>query len=91
MVFAIQSHESVTGIHVPLPILNPSPSLPHPSGLSQSTRFGCLASCIRLALADCFTYGNMYVSMLFSQVIPPSLSPADFKSLFFTSVSPLLL
>ena len=40
------------------PILNPpSPfSPPHPSGLSQSTSFGCPASCIKLALVIYFTY-----------------------------------
>ena len=30
------------------------PSPPHPSGLSQSTIFGCLASCIELALVIYF-------------------------------------
>ena len=28
-----------------------------------------------------------YISMLFSQIIPPSPSPIEFKSLFFTSAS----
>ena len=37
-----------------------------------------------------FTYGNIHVSMLFSQITPPSFSPTEFKSLFFTSVSLLL-
>ena len=32
-------------------------------------------------------YGNVYVSALFSQIIPPSPSPTEYKSLFFTSVS----
>ena len=36
------------------------------------------------------TYGNVYVSMLFSQIIPPLAFPTEFKSLFFTSVSVLL-
>ena len=61
----------------------PPPSLPHPSGLSQTTCFGCPASCIELALAIYFTYGNVHVSMLFSQIIPPSPSPTESKSLFF--------
>ena len=41
MVFAIHPHELATGIHVSLP----PPSPPYPSGLSQSTGFGCPVSC----------------------------------------------
>ena len=44
----------------------------------------------RIALAIYFTYGNIHVSMLFSQIIPPWPSPTHSKSLFFTSVSLLL-
>ena len=51
------------------PLLAPSP--PYPSGLSQGTSFGCPASCIELTLVICFTYSNVHVSMLFSQIIPP--------------------
>ena len=61
------------------PLWPPSP--PHPSGLSQCTSFECSASCIRLALVICFTYGN---------IIPPLSSPTSSKCLFFTSVSLLL-
>ena len=67
------------------PFLNPSPT-----GLSQCTSFECPASCIKLALVICFTYGNIHVSMLFSHIIPPLSSPTSSKSLFFTSVSLLL-
>ena len=77
--------------HLPLPsTLLPPLSPPHPSGLSQSTGFECPASCIELALVICFTYGNIHVSMLFSQIIPPSPSPTESKRLFYTSVSLLL-
>ena len=75
------------------PILNtplPPPSPYHPSGLSQSTHFGYPASCIELTLVIYFTYGNIHVSLIFSQIIPPLPSPAESKSLFFTCVSPLL-
>ena len=67
-------------LHIPLPFP------PHPSTLSQSTGFVCPASCIKLALVIYFTYGNIHVSMLFSQIIPPSPS-TESKSLFFMSVS----
>ena len=92
MDFAIHWHESATGIHVsppsqtPLPPLTPS----NPSGLSQCTSFECPVSCIELGLVIYFTSGNIRVSMLFSQIIPPSLSPTEFKRLFFISVSLLL-
>ena len=68
----------------------PHPSPLYPSGLSQSTDFECPTSCIKLALVIYFPYSNIYVSRLFSQVIPPSPSPTQSKSLFFTSVSLLL-
>ena len=63
---------------------------PHPSGLSQCSGFECPVSCIELGLVIYFTYGNIYVSMLFSQIVPPSPSPTESKSLFFISVSLLL-
>ena len=45
-----------------------------------------LVSCIQPGLVICFTLGNILVSMLFSQNIPPSPSPTESKSLFCTSV-----
>ena len=63
---------------------------PYPSGLSQSTGFGCPVSYIEFALAICFTYDSIHISVLFSQVIPPLPFPSESKSLFFTSVFPLL-
>ena len=78
-------------VHVaPHPEPPPTSPLPHPSGLFQSTGFECPTSCIQLALVIYFTYGNIHVSMLFSQITPPSSSPTDSKSLFFTPVSLLL-
>ena len=67
---------------------HPSPS--HPSGLSQYTRFEYPISCIKLGLVIYFIYGNIRVSMLYSQIILPLPSPTESQSLFFTSVSPLL-
>ena len=57
-------------------------SPPHPSGLSQSTGFECPASCIELALVVYFTYGDIHISMPSFQIIPPSPSPTESKSLF---------
>ena len=46
-----------------------------------------LASCIQPGLVICFTLDNIDVSMLFSQIIPPSPSAIESKSLSYTSVS----
>ena len=85
VVFAIHSRESamVVLIHV-FPIPPPFPS--HPSGSSQCTSPKYPVSCIKPELAIYFTYGNIHVSVLFSQIIPPSPSPTESKSLFFTPV-----
>ena len=66
------------------PVTPPSPS--HPSGSSQCTSPEHPVSCIEPGLAICFTYDNTHVSMLFSQIIPPSPSPTESKKFFFTSV-----
>ena len=68
-----------------LPIPPPSPS--YPSGLSQCISFECPVSCIELGLVIYFTYGNIRVSVLFSQTIPPSPSPRVQKSLLYICVS----
>ena len=72
-----------------IPILNPSPtSLPIPSlWVIPVHQPRALVSCIQPVLAICFTLDNIHVSMLFSQIIPPSPSPMESKSLFYTSVS----
>ena len=74
--------------HILKPLLLSSPS--HPSGSSQCTSPEHPVSCIKPGLVIYFTYDNIHVSMLFSQIIPPSPSPTESKSLFFTSVSLLL-
>ena len=90
--FAIHQHESTTGVHV-FPILNLSPSPPspyHPSGSSQCTSPKHPVSCIEPGLVIHFTCDNIHVSIPFSQIIPPSPSPSESKSPFYTSVSLLL-
>ena len=67
--------------------LLPPPYPSHSSGLSQCTGSECPVSCIELGLVIYFTYGNIHVSVLVSQIIPPSPSPTESKSLFFMSVS----
>ena len=84
MVSAILQHETAMGIH-----MSP-PSLLYPFRLSQSTGFGFPALHSKFPLAIYFTYGEVYVLILLSQVISPSPSPAGVKSLFFMSVPPLL-
>ena len=56
----------------------PSPS--HPSGSSQCTSHERPVSCIKPGLMIYFTYGNIHISVLFSQIIPPSPSPTESKS-----------
>ena len=91
VVFAIHSHESAMSVHV-FPILTlPPTSFPIPSsGSSQCTSPEHRVSCIEPGLAISFTYDNIHLSMLFSQIIPPSPSPTESKRLFYTSVSLLL-
>ena len=92
MVLVTHQHEPATGIHMSPHSETPThiPSHPIPYRQSQSTGFECPASCIKLALVIYFTYGNVNVLMLFSQIISPLPSPTESKSLFFTSVFPLL-
>ena len=52
-----------------------------PLGCPRAQALGVLFHA-SLALVICFTYGNARVSMLFSQIPPPSPSPIESKSLF---------
>ena len=75
-------------LHV-FPILNPpTTSLPIPSlWVIPVHQPQALVSCIQPGLEICFTLDNIDVLMLFSQINPPSPSPIESKSLFYTSVS----
>ena len=75
-------HESAMDLHV-FPILNPPPTfLPIPSlWVIPVHQPRALISCIQPRLVICFTLDNIHISMLFSQIIPPSPSPIESKSL----------
>ena len=63
---------------IPLP-----PPFPyHPSGLSLYTSFECPVSCIEPGLVFYFTYGNIHVSVLLSQIIPSWPFPTKSKSIW---------
>ena len=68
----------------------PPPSPYHPSGSSQCTSPKLPVSCIEPRLAIHFLYDIIHVSMPFSKIIPPSPSPTESKSPFYTYVSLLL-
>ena len=68
----------------------PPPTTYHHSGSSSCTSPKHPVSCIKHRLALCFLHDSIHVSMPFSQIIPPSPSSSESKSLFYTSVSPLL-
>ena len=80
MVFAIHWHESAMDLHV-FPFQIPPPAfLPIPSlWVFPVHQAQALVSCIQPGLAICFTLDNTHVSMLFSQIIPPSPSPTESK------------
>ena len=87
--FSIHWHESATGVHE-FPILNPSPTPYHLAGSSPCTSPKPPVSCIEHRLVICFLHDSIHVSMPFSQIIPPSPSPSESKSPFYTSISLLL-
>ena len=74
MVSAIYQHESAMGMYggrMSPPLKPPSHLPPHPtSRLSQTTGFGFPESYSKFPLAIYFTNGNVYISMLLSQIIP---------------------
>ena len=88
MGFVIHWNESAMDLHVfPIPIPPPA-SLSIPSlWVFPVHQAWALVSCIQPGLVICFTLDNIHVSMLFSWNIPPSPSPTESKSLFYTSVS----
>ena len=87
--FAIHQHESAMGVHV-FPILNSPPfflPIPIPSGSSQCSSPEHPVSWIEPGLVICFTYDNIHVSVLFSQIIPPSPSPTESKKTLYVHIS----
>ena len=68
----------------------PPPTPYHLSGSSPCTSPKHPVSCIEHRLALRFLHDSIHVSMPFSQIIPPSPSPSESKSPFYTSVSLLL-
>ena len=68
----------------------PLPSPQHPSGSSPCTSPKHAVSCVGHRLAIRFLHDSMHATMPFSQIIPPSPSPSESKSPFYTSVSLLL-
>ena len=91
MVFVTFQHELATGTHVP-PSLSPPPTSLLTPTLWVVPEHWLWVPCFmhQLALVICFTYDNIHVSMVFSQIIPPSPSSTESKHLFFISVSLLL-
>ena len=83
VVFAIHWHESAMDLHV-FPILIPPPTfLSIPSlWVNPVHQPWALVSCIQPGLLICFTLDNIQVSMLFSQIIPPSPSPVELDAFF---------
>ena len=77
------------GIYVSHHPEHPSHISPYPIPLCCpiASLLSILASCIETALVIYFTYGNMYVSMPFSQIFPPFPSPRVQKSALYICVS----
>ena len=88
MGFVIHWHESAMDLHVfPIPIPPPTSLYTRSLWVFPVHQVRTLVSCIQSGLVICFTIDNIHVFMLFFRYIPPSPSPTESKSLFFTSVS----
>ena len=92
MVSPIYQHESAIGTHVSP---HPEPSShtpPHttPPGFSRAPALGARLHALNWHWSSVFTYGNVHVSMRFSQIILHCPSPTESESLFFMLVFPLL-
>ena len=81
LVSAIYQHESDIGIHMSLPSGTSLSSHLTPLG-SQSTTLCFLHYYNNFPLPIYFTHSNVYVSMLLSQFVSPSPSPAVSINLF---------
>ena len=90
--FAIHQHESATVVHM-FPNLNTPPtSLPVPSlSVIPVHQPQASVSCIEPGLAIHFLYDIIHVSMLFSQIIPPSPSPTLLINFFITILKSLAI
>ena len=66
------------------------PTYPIPLGCPRALTLSALLHASNLHWSSIFTFGSIHVSMLFSQIVPPSPSPTQSKCLFFTSVFLLL-
>ena len=89
--FAIHQHESSIGVHV-LHNLNPPPTflrIPSLWVIPVGTVPSTLSHASNLDWRS-VSHMVIYISMLFSQIIPASPSPTESKRLFYTSVSLLL-
>ena len=83
MIFAIYQYKSAAGIHVSTPfhLETPShlPKYPIPLGYPWAVTLVALLHASKLALVSYFTYGNVHILMVFSQIIPSCLLPLNPK------------
>jgi len=92
IVFYIHQHESDPDIHMSPPSWNPPspfPPYPIPLGCPRALALAALFHALNLDWSSVL-HMVMYMFQCCSQIIPPLPSPTESKSLFFTSVSPLL-
>ena len=93
LVSAIHQQESAMVYICPFPLEPPSHLLSHPIPplwIVTEHWVELPVSYSKFPLAIYFTYANVYVSMLYSQFVPPSPFSAVSTSLFSMAVSPLL-